>query len=63
MNKENKIFVCKRIRVLNYLINAGFEPYETIVDADNLNYKNWLFERTEALTKALDDYFTNKVWK
>jgi hypothetical protein len=63
MNKDNKIFVCKRMRVLNHLVNAGFEPFETIVDANNINYKNWLFERTEALTKTLDDYFANKVYE
>jgi hypothetical protein len=54
---KNAFYTVKRLRLLEYLMNLGFEPYKTIPDADNPKYKWWLFENSAELEGAINAYF------
>lgn len=53
-------YVCKRLRLLEYLKNEGFIPYATFPDKDNPRYNVWRFKNSPELQKALDAYFSKK---
>lgn len=61
---ENKhkarFYTCKRLRLLEHLVGRGFKPIKTIPDANNTSYNWWLFENTEDLQAAVENYF-NKI--
>lgn len=61
MLKHGEVYCCKRLRLLEYLLDKGFKPYATTPDATNWKYKNWLFTNSEELEMALDNYF-NKAY-
>lgn len=57
MNNDN-IYYVKRLRLLNYLVGKGFRDYEVVPDPTSRKGYNWfLFEHTEELQQALDEYF------
>ena len=58
--KHGKYYCCKRLRLLQFLLEQGFEPAQTIPDATNWRYKNWLFENSDALEAAIEKFFENK---
>ena len=45
MNK----FVCKRLRLCNYLMDRGFFPYQVEPDKNNTRYNVYIFENTPAV--------------
>lgn len=51
------VFICKRLRLLEYLIKKGHEAIGTQPDVDNPYYKNWIFENNDKLTADLEYYF------
>lgn len=51
------MFVCKRLRLCQYLIDRGINPCETIPDESNPKYNVFLFEETPELNVALVRYF------
>ena len=55
--EKQRYYACKRMRLLEYLLDHGFEPVGTQPDATNYRYKNWLFENTAELDAALREYF------
>lgn len=55
--KHGKTYTCKRIRMLNYLRNKGFIPYETIAELENPKYLNWKFHNSPELEKVVYEYF------
>ena len=55
--KHGKNYVCKRLKLLEYLLKEGFEPVKTIPDADNWKFKNWIFVNSVELEDALASYF------
>lgn len=54
---KSKYYTCKRLRLLEYLINLGFEPVKSIPDAINPRYNWWLFNNTPELEDAITNYF------
>ena len=56
MEKKN-YYVCKRLRLLEALLNAGFKVVRTIPDGTKFYYHNWIFERTPELDDFLQNYF------
>ncbi len=56
---KNSFYTCKRLRLLEFLVNNGFEPVKTIPDATNTKYNWWLFENTPELEKVIEIYFNN----
>ena len=57
MLKHGEVYCCKRLRLLEYLLSKGFQPYTVIPDSQNWKYKNWLFKNSKELEIALDNYF------
>ena len=53
-----KYYTCKRLRLLEYLLNLGFNPVKTIPDAINPRYNWWLFTNTPELEGAITAYFS-----
>lgn len=53
-----KRFVCRKLRMLNYLLDRGFIPYATEPCITNPKYTVFLFEETPALTATITRYFT-----
>lgn len=56
--KHKETYICKRLRLLEYLIKKGFEVKATIPEPQNPKYCNWIFENSDELETALDEYFS-----
>lgn len=57
MNTE-KLYFCKRLRTLNFLISRGFTDYEVIPDPTSKKDYNWfVFKRTPEFNAAVEEYF------
>lgn len=57
-----KVFVCKRMRLCNYLTSQGFTAYGTQPDKTDPHYSNWLFEVTPELTAAIARWFNEDCY-
>lgn len=55
--QHGEFYVCKRIRLLQYLMKSGFTPENSIPDPDNIKYKWWIFINTPELEDCIDKYF------
>lgn len=53
----NKYYTCKRMRLLEYLRDKGFEPEKSIPDPGNPKYNWWLFKNTKELSQEVQAYF------
>ena len=59
---ENKQYIVKRIRLLQWLISKGFKDYTIIPDPTSTKKYNWfVFELTEDLEAAVNEYFASKT--
>ena len=54
---EREYYTCKRLRMLSWLKNRGFMPYEVIPDVNNPKFNCWLFKNTPELQQAVTEYF------
>ena len=54
-----KTYVCKKIRLFNFLSNNGFVPYKIDKDRFNKKYLVWLYIDTPELSKAISEYYLN----
>jgi hypothetical protein len=55
--KHGKYYTVKRMRFLQYLLERGFTPDSTVPDPTNVKYKWWIFENSEELEAAIEEYF------
>lgn len=55
--KHGEIYVCKRMRMLNYLMNKGFTPTDTIPDPLNPRFRWWKFTNSSELEAVIEEYF------
>ena len=60
LRHKKEFYTCKRWRLLQFLMDRGFEPYATMPDPTNYKYKWWLFKNDIALENAIHDYFENR---
>lgn len=59
--KHNATYTVKRLRLLTWLVNRGFKDYDIIPDPTSTKNYNWfVFENTEALEEAVNEYFSKK---
>jgi hypothetical protein len=54
-----KLYVCKRIRLLNHLTSKGFQFIKTERDRTNPNYNVWIFIETPELRNAIEEYYSS----
>ena len=52
-----KTYVCKRMRLYNYLSDKGFVFYKACRDKFNPKYTVWLYEWSEKLEAAVNEYY------
>ena len=57
--KHGNYYSCRRLRLLEYLLQKGFEPVQTVPDHTNWRFKNWIFENSAELEAALTEYFNS----
>lgn len=65
-NKKKEVYVKKiriyKLRFAIFLQERGFQVVDCVQDLQNPYYKNWYFEDTPALRKAMTDY-TSEIKK
>lgn len=52
----NKYYICKRLRLLEFLRNKGFLPIRTEPDIKNPRYNVWIFENSTDLLDTIDEF-------
>lgn len=56
--RTETLYVCKRLRLLSYLVDLGFNEYTIIPDPTSTKgYNWWLFIKTPELEEAIARYF------
>lgn len=56
--KSDKIYIVKRIRLLDFLVSKGFKDYKIIPDPTSTKKYNWfIFEDSEEIRAAANEYF------
>ena len=61
---EVKTYTCRRMRLLSYLCENGFQPIKTLPYPANPRYNVWLFDReVEGFEDTLKTYFDTKMSK
>lgn len=55
--KHGPYYTCKRLKLLEWLLDAGFEPIKTIPDPYNWKYRHWLFQNSDELEAAIEKFF------
>ena len=58
MSTNKNVYVCKRLRLYNELVRAGFEPIAMRKDYFNPNYHVWIFKNTEELQSIVNNYYS-----
>ena len=54
-----KYYVCKKMRLLTYLMSKGYMYIKIDKDKTNPNYSVWIFEDTPELRKEVSRYYEN----
>lgn len=57
MNGTKSTYVCRRLRLASYLKERGFLPYRTQPDYKNPRFNVFLYNKTDALLEAVEDYY------
>lgn len=60
-NTESRIlskgYVCRKIRMYNFLIEKGYRPKQIRPDKMNANRLVWIFEDTAELRNMVEEYY------
>ena len=57
---KTEYYICRRLKLLDYLQKHGFTVVDTIPDAKNPKYRCWRFVKTQELLNAVDEYYSLK---
>ena len=57
--KHGEYYTVKRLKMLEWMLNRGFEPIKDIPDPNNWRYKHWIFKNSPEFEDAVDAYFEN----
>ena len=55
--KHREEYVCKRWRMLAWLMQKGYKPIRTIPDVRRTDYVNWVFSNTPEFERYVELYF------
>ena len=58
MKIKTEYYICRRLKLLDYLQKSGFSVVDTIPDAQNPRYKCWRFVKTPELLAKVDEYYS-----
>lgn len=60
-NKEAKYlskgYVCRKIRLYSFLLDKGFKPVQVRPDRDQNERLVWIFDDTQVLRNAIEEYY------
>ena len=56
-NDSVKTYVCKRLKLFNYLTARGFVPFKTRPDKYNSDFNVWLFIDSDKLQETVTEYY------
>ena len=56
--KKQKTYVCKRLKLMNYLSDNNFYPYKAVRDKLNPMYYVWLYTDSDELQEAITEYYS-----
>lgn len=56
-----RYYYCKRLRLLDYLMEKGFRAVGTLPDVKNPRYRVWKFENSPELERAVAEYFAERA--
>lgn len=59
--KHGDNYCCRRLRMLSYLRELGFEPFATVPDVNNPKFNVWLFNNSPELEDAIHEYYNHLV--
>lgn len=54
--ENNGMFVCKTLRLLNYLVRNGFDCIKVRPDRENTKFTVFIFDDSKQLRNCLDKY-------
>ena len=52
-----KTYVCRKIRLYQYLSSKGYVPYKTCIDKYNCKRLVWLYDDSDGLRDAVEEYY------
>lgn len=52
------MYVCRKLRLCNYLLNKGFKYIKTEPMRDKPEWKVWIFESTPELWMEVNNYYS-----
>ena len=55
--RHGEWYCCKRLRLLQHLVELGYKPEKTIPDPTNPSYNWFLFRNSRELEMEIDNYF------
>lgn len=56
---DNKPYVCRKMRLLTFLIKNGFYPFASRIDNKDNTRLVWLFNDSVELRCAIESYYNN----
>lgn len=58
--RTTEYYICKRLKLLDFLMKKGFEVIDVVPDVNNPLYNCWRFKRTPEILVAVDEYYSLK---
>lgn len=52
-----EFYVCKRLKLYDYLVQHGFMPCEQRADKYNAKYLVWIFKNSKELQNTVNTYY------
>lgn len=59
MYERPAVYLCRKIRLFEFLANKGFRPKKTLVDKYDSKRFVWLYDNTPELENAVKEYYRN----
>lgn len=60
-HRDSDYYICKRLRLLDYLMEKGFKPKKTLPDARNPKYNVWIFDNSPELADSVEDFIRQQM--
>ncbi len=59
-SKDDGVYLCKRLRILEWLDQNGYKPFGVTTDRFNQNMSVWLFKNSPQLYNTVQQYYENR---
>ena len=55
--RESRTFICQSLKLLDHLLELGYEPFEEGRNIHDINYKVWYFNNSDELFQIVTEYY------